>query len=168
MDALQEWGNGLTRYSVVIMRGVPGSGKSYIVDRIQTIAENLNFHTTICSADDYFTDERGNYLFRRRELDQAHRACMETFAQALEVVHDDVIIIDNTNIERRHYHDYWTMADECGYTVHVIEIQAVGNQLQQCFDRCVHRVPYDAILGMYQNLNASRNRQEGAVIIPMQ
>ena len=60
-ERLQNLADGLERRSIVIMRGIPGSGKSTIVNRIVEIAEGNMLHSNICSADDYFFDERGCY-----------------------------------------------------------------------------------------------------------
>ena len=43
-----------------IMRGLPGSGKSTIM---KLIAEKYKTTVTVCSADDYFLQEDGTYLY---------------------------------------------------------------------------------------------------------
>lgn len=81
---------------VIILRGIPGSGKS-------TIADNIA-NAVICSADNYFMDRQGNYNFDPKQLGEAHKACMRDFLRYLnysprEDETLDHIIVDNTNVE---------------------------------------------------------------------
>jgi predicted kinase len=81
---------------VVLMRGVPGSGKSSFVDRLcRTHSSYDRPDTVVASADDYFVDVLGNYNFDARQLSAAHGYAQATFRKALG---DRRVIVDNTNV----------------------------------------------------------------------
>jgi broad-specificity NMP kinase len=56
---------------MIIMRGLPGSGKSSLS---QTISNKNGYE--ICSADKYFVTKNG-YQFDKEKLDAAHRFCYD-------------------------------------------------------------------------------------------
>lgn len=87
---------------LVIMRGVPGSGKS-------SLARKLQGNGVVLSTDDYFTNNYGDYYFDPRTLPEAHswnqrRADREMKAST------NPIVIDNTNLEAWEMQPYVCMA----------------------------------------------------------
>ena len=95
---------------VVIMRGLPGSGKS-------TYIRKHFDRATVCSADSYFLEE-GEYVFDFSKIQQAHQACLERFILALENNHG-LVVLDNTNCARWEYANYITLARIFGYRIKV-------------------------------------------------
>lgn len=89
---------------LVIMRGLPGSGKSYKAVR-------LDPNAAICSADDYFMRPDGYYDFNGRLLKRAHNWCYSLARQYLEM-HDRTVIIDNTNVRLCDFIKYIDLAVE--------------------------------------------------------
>lgn len=89
---------------VIIMRGVPGSGKS-------TWAANLaiKYDAVICSADHFFVNEKGEYKWDPKKLDAAHEACKRKAEKML--ASGKSVVIDNTNIKKRMYRAYIYLAD---------------------------------------------------------
>jgi tRNA uridine 5-carbamoylmethylation protein Kti12 len=69
---------------VFILRGLPGSGKSYyaqnLADELATADESQYL---ICSTDDYFLNEQGEYHFDKFKLPQYHNLNLARFIQAL-------------------------------------------------------------------------------------
>ena len=68
----------------IILRGNIGVGKSTFAENLVEVARYNNRPIKICSADDYFYDARGNYVFKRNKLDEAHKSCFDKFVQACE------------------------------------------------------------------------------------
>lgn len=56
--------------TIILMRGVPGCGKTFIVGRLK---DSLNT-SAVCSADDYFV-RSGTYRFDRSKIKEAHEWC---------------------------------------------------------------------------------------------
>lgn len=112
--------------SVIIMQGVPGSGKSTIAELLAKTSET----TVVCSADSYMMVD-GKYVFRPENLPYAHDQCYQMAKQYLGFGY--TVIIDNTNIKRIHAIKYVELAEQFGVPVQVI----------RCYGRFqnVHGVP---------------------------
>lgn len=106
---------------LIIMRGVPGSGKSHEA-RLFAPARN------VYSTDDYFTGKNpgvtqpGGYRenWAGNKLGQAHAWNIGRVLTALEE-NVPTVVVDNTNIRRRDAAVYARMAKDRGYEVHVME-----------------------------------------------
>jgi len=91
--------------TVILLRGVSGSGKSTCAD-VFTAMDGW-----VCvSADDYFTDENLNYNFCADELGAAHKQCQERYIKAL--CDDGVkgIVVSNTNTKHKDFVFYQNAA----------------------------------------------------------
>lgn len=80
--------------TVLILRGVSGSGKTTFAETLAALNPD---RVAICTADDYFYDEQGNYNFNPAELGKAHLYCQSLFHVAMESENIDLIIVANTN-----------------------------------------------------------------------
>lgn len=87
---------------LIIMRGVPGSGKSYL-------AHQLKGNGVVFSTDDYFINYQGQYLFDRNQLGEAHEWNQKRANEALKSGTNPVVI-DNTNLEAWEMQPYIFMA----------------------------------------------------------
>jgi hypothetical protein len=156
---------------VIILRGISGSGKSYIVrnfvdNRPLTASSSpaarflsqmrmpLNF--TVFSADDYFMvgDE---YKFDPKYLPVAHESCLRMFCGKLErstnVSTADVgIVVDNTNTTLVEVMPYLALAQAYGHETHVITLIS---DPAICAMRNQHGVPYTNV--MYQDLHLKQS-----------
>ena len=95
---------------IVIMRGVPGSGKS-------TKARSLAPAENIFSTDEYWM-VNGEYKFDASRLGEAHRW---NESRANDAMNKGVIpiVIDNTNIKIKAFQSYIDMASKHGYDVKI-------------------------------------------------
>lgn len=124
----------------VIMRGLPGSGKSTYVRTV--LAEQMP-NAVICSADQHFEDESGAYHFNPRELPNAHQACFRKFLAAVQA--GKPVIVDNTAISLWEMSPYVLASEAHGYVVKLIHVVC---DPEVCIERNTHGVPADAIRAM--------------------
>lgn len=129
---------------VIILRGVPGSGKS-----TQT---KLYPDAYIVSADHYFTDSKGVYHFDMGKIGAAHGQCKGRFESALKVL-KPLIIVDNTNTTVKELRFYVEAAQAAGYTVEIVRIDC---DPEVAAKRNVHGVPRASILKMAERLSSSK------------
>lgn len=58
---------------LILLRGLPGSGKSTLAKVILQIRDSDE--PEILSADDFFMDENGDYVFDSSKIKEAHNYC---------------------------------------------------------------------------------------------
>ncbi|XP_060076188.1 2',3'-cyclic-nucleotide 3'-phosphodiesterase-like [Ylistrum balloti] len=102
--------------TMFIMRGPPGSGKSSLVRKIESLYKS----TVVCSADNYFMSEDGQYKFNASQLPYAHKDCQDK-AKAACSRGNKVVVIDNTNTKRWEMKAYVEMAKANHYVVIIVE-----------------------------------------------
>ena len=121
---------------LVILRGLPGSGKSTVAQKIVEHAQNA----VICSADHYFMKD-GKYDFNAAELPQAHADCQMSANRAMANGRNPVVI-DNTNIKCSHMQPYIEMAERYDYVVVVWPVGGQrANDVEEYMARQIHGVP---------------------------
>lgn len=119
---------------LIIIRGLPGSGKT-------TIAKSVP-NAVICEADSYMIDSfTGNYRFDPNKLRDCHRLCLERARQALEAKR--TVVVSNTSIRLWELEPYFALAAHFNVPVHVFK--AVGNYQN------IHNVSYNTIKRMRTN-----------------
>lgn len=104
---------------VIILRGFSGTGKT----RYRT--EHFP-NAVVCSADDYFINEQGEYEFKDPDL--AHGKCFRKFLERLIAnfdgdLNDEFLVVDNTNVRMAELAPYHQAAKAYGYQAEVIHIQ---------------------------------------------
>jgi len=140
---------------VVVMRGVPGSGKSTLV---QQMVDGLpDGSAAVCSADHFFIDPTsGRYSFDFTQLPEAHDWCKERFTQALEIA-TPLVVLDNTCIRHWEYKPYENAALKAGYALVIVELRSIGTDHAELAlalgSRNAHGVPIakiEEMLGRWQ------------------
>lgn len=127
----------------IVLRGLPGSGKS-------TFTSQLGGEAIVCSADHYF-ERSGIYVFDPKMLFLAHRICRNKFEAAIDAG-APLVVVDNTNIKYKDWKDYLTYALEHGYHVTVAEAQE--RDIDVLIARGKHGVPrptYERMLKEYKD-----------------
>ena len=115
--------------------------------------------TVIVSADDYFMKpdpanlSRKIYTFDPSLLSMAHAKCMENFLIALTIT--DIVIVDNTNVQRWEFENYRLAGILAGYSVSVLSAHGPAKNLtiqdlRFFTNRNTHGVPFAAICAMAQ------------------
>ena len=121
---------------MVILKGLPGSGKTTIAKNIKKIYPD----TVICSADYYFVSD-GLYKKDKEKLNDAHTKCQQEANYAM-IKNANVIVIDNTNIRHWQSVPYLKLCKKYKYLVLYIEPQTPW-----CFDTAELAVKTDRKLG---------------------
>ena len=122
---------------LIILRGIPGSGKSTVAD---ILAEGV-FNHTICCADDYFTNDEGVYNWYPSGIKKAHEASQLKCREAMERGESRVIVA-NTNTTEKEMKPYNDMANEFGYRVISLIVENRANTTN------IHNVPESTLKKM--------------------
>jgi len=136
--------------TLIILRGLPGSGKSHYVDDLWD-AHIWSEKIYRCSADDYFTcDWQHNntkfYKFDPSLLGEAHAWCRAQ-ADTVMSLNIDTVIIDNTNTQKWEYAPYLEMAEAYAYRTKIVMIGNLDD-IELYAKRNTHGVPLTAIKKM--------------------
>jgi len=99
--------------NLILVRGISGSGKSTFADLVGDVAY---------SADQYFTDENGNYNFDASKLNVAHGRCI-TFTEGAMKDGVEKICVANTLTTTWEMKPYYKLAKKYGYRVFSIIVE---------------------------------------------
>jgi predicted kinase len=120
---------------LILLRGLPGSGKSTIGDIILFTGQN---NQDVLSADNFFIDRDGNYIFDATRLKEAHNDCQQKCAERMKMQFSKIVIA-NTFTQEWEMEKYFEMADRYRYRVHslIVENRHGGQN--------IHDVPEDKL-----------------------
>ena len=102
--------------TMLVMRGLPGSGKSTVVSSITRLYPKA----VVCSADQYFMTDEGKYEFDASLLKFAHQQSQNKARDACEAG-ERLVVVDNTGVKRWELVNYFRMAQSFDYTVILLE-----------------------------------------------
>lgn len=147
---------------VVIMRGLPGSGKSRYASKLVSDSPGA----VICSADHFFEREDSiagiskEYRFDPFKLPEAHAQCFRNFLRALRNK-CPLVIVDNTNIRCWEFQNYMAAAWLADYEIDVVEFRAETiEDVRVCANRNTHKVPPDIVAKMAMEFE----QYDGAIV----
>tara|TARA_R100000664_G_C2743405_1_gene131599 strand:+ start:755 stop:1219 length:465 start_codon:yes stop_codon:yes gene_type:complete len=143
---------------LIIMRGLPGSGKTHYLNE-KYGWQVWDFGAAVCSADDFFYNEDGEYNFVRWKIGQAHEACKTKAFNAMRLGFPKVCI-SNTNVCRWEYELYVRMGRHFGYEVEIVNLFDAGLTDEELAERNVHGVPVEAIAAMRARYEQTTPQQE--------
>ena len=131
--------------TVIIMRGPSGSGKTTSANLICNTSKEKGLSSAIHSTDTFFLDNLGNYVFDPKMLQEYHSKNRDAFQQSLK---DgvNIVIVDNTNLLKEKYSQYWSLSRKFKYEV--IEKMPETKWLfdaEDCHYHCTKDVPLYAI-----------------------
>ncbi|EGZ06704.1 hypothetical protein PHYSODRAFT_439851, partial [Phytophthora sojae] len=147
---------------VVILRGIPGSGKSTLGREIGAICRERGAAFTACSADFFFETSRG-YVFDVKKLGAAHSKCKGDFTRAVHGdtprnqgggkqrrPHQHVVLVDNTSTQRWEYEPYEEIARSIDCHAHIVEMKCPDVlTAYRMGQRNSHGVPPDKVVSMF-------------------
>ena len=124
---------------LILLRGLPGSGKSTLGNVILT---SISTDTpSVISADDYFNNENGEYIFDATKLKEAHNQSLEKCADRMRLGIKKIVVA-NTFTTGWEMERYYEAANRYNYRVHsvIVENRHEGQN--------IHGVPDDKIKQM--------------------
>ena len=98
---------------LILFRHVSGAGST-------TLANNLC--DAVFAADDYFTDENGEYHFNVAELGNAHFSCVDRTAEAMQNGVDR-IGVTNTFATEKEMDSYFLLAEKWNYRISCVIVE---------------------------------------------
>eukprot|EP00736_Rhodelphis_marinus_P013529 Rmarinus@m.4306 len=133
---------------VVIIRGLPGSGKTTVAAHVASCI--CNTPSRVCSIDDFFTSPEGVYTYVPGKLVEAHAACMASYLGAVRDPSVKTVIIDNTNSRLWEYANYIEVAKALGFRVQILELRCPDFCFVKVyFSRCEHTVSLDTCMAIF-------------------
>jgi len=135
---------------VVIMRGVPGSGKSTVTNILKAMTpDNIAIHST----DNFFIRD-GVYKWSADQLYKAHEWNKDEFYKSVNAG-VACVICDNTNLAQKEYKPYVQVAKSQGYTI--VSVVFEPSDIAIHAQRNVHNVPVESIMNMMTKLMNNMN-----------
>ncbi|CAH0587034.1 unnamed protein product [Chrysodeixis includens] len=138
---------------LIIMRGLPGSGKTYLAKQLidMTVGPNYaSYKAHIFSTDDFFM-VRGQYQHDKYKLPEAHDWNQRRVAEATKMGVSPVIV-DNTNVELWETEPYLKFGVRNGYIIEVVEPTTPwAKKIYQLAKKNTHNVPLAALKRMSEN-----------------
>lgn len=124
---------------LILLRGLPGSGKSTLGSVILQLPNNNP--QEVLSADDFFINNEGEYIFDGTKLKEAHNYCQFRCSERMrqQIVR---IVVANTFTEDWEMKPYFDMAERYNYRVHTLIVE---NRHES---ENVHSVPKDKLQKM--------------------
>ena len=129
-----ELNNDRSMKTLILVRGLPGSGKSSFA--------NYMFSNNVFETDQYFYDSDGNYNFDASKLNIAHIDCqnrVESMMANRINQHNSEIVVANTFTQNWEMQPYFNLAEKYEYNVVSLIVENYHNS------KSIHNVPDETI-----------------------
>jgi predicted kinase len=131
---------------LILLRGLPGSGKSTLGDVI--LYTNQLTNQDVLSADNFFIDKNGEYVFDGAKIKEAHNNCQQKCAERMK--HEFLkIVVANTFTEEWEMKPYFEMADRYDYKVFSIVVENRHGGINE------HNVPEEVLTKMRERFEVN-------------
>jgi predicted kinase len=124
---------------LILLRGLPGSGKSTLAKIILQLPSNVE--PEVLSADDFFINSDGEYIFDVTKLKEAHNYCQFRCSERMRQ-QKSRIVVANTFTEEWEMEEYYKMAERYNYRVHAVIVENRHGNTN------IHGVPEDKLQKM--------------------
>ncbi len=135
---------------VVAMSGPSGSGKSTMAHMLLKDLDEIKISAEIFSTDDYFMVNKV-YVFDGKKLKENHAKNLEAFKASKAQVR----IVDNTNLQRWEYAEYFSSADKAVCIVLSMAVDNTAEIANALAARTRHSVPLKSIQEMLKKYKPS-------------
>lgn len=134
--------------TLMILRGLPGAGKSTLAAMLVETAEDAGLEAMVYAADDWMIDATGGYKFDRTKLGACHEQCK--IATEWDLSNGvDLVIVHNTLTTEAEVEEYEILARRHGYAfVSLIVENRHGNS-------SIHAVPEETMKKMGARFSVS-------------
>lgn len=124
---------------LILLRGLPGSGKTTLAHII--LQHPANLEQEVLSADDFFENEDGDYNFDSTKLREAHNYCQFRCSERMRQ-QKSRIVVANTFTQEWEMEEYFKMAERYNYRIHTIIVENRHGKEN------IHGVPEDKLQQM--------------------
>lgn len=126
-----------------IMIGIPGSGKSTYLSRLE--------NTYVCSADHFWGNNPEEYIknFDINRLGEAHKQCLRRYIEFIQNQPYIDIAVDNTNTRKEDISPYIAIASVYNLEIEIVYIPC---STEVGIARNIHNVPAKVIKNMQNNI----------------
>lgn len=133
---------------LIIIRGIPSSGKSYLARKLISKFESEGFKIKHFEADMFFQDDNYCYHYNGNLIKYAHEWCFSNVLRELYINFVDVIIVSNTFTRVSEMQKYLDLrSNDINVTVTQPNTPWAFDA-QKCFEKNKHNVPLETIQKM--------------------
>ena len=133
---------------VIIMRGIPGSGKTHLIENSEEARESGGL--TYCNSGQLF-QKKGAIALDLCELNIAEAYCRSCFLDAMANL-CPFVVVDGVYTKCWEYAVYKSLGQAFGYTCHVLEVRvSEPEDIKSCHQNCNSELQLKQLLGYVQD-----------------
>ena len=134
---------------LVILRGIPGSGKTYLAEN--SLEAKERGRVRVCGSQQLFQKTDNAACVDPSEMNIAEAYCRTRFFEALEVS-VPLVVIDGVHSQLWEYLVYKRVARAFGYTCRVLEIRCTDPEdIRACQQYCTSRRSLESLVDLVQS-----------------